>query len=127
MSKTWTTSGLGRPEAQTATLALRQLPQYVICAAMGLVGGSIGVAIAIGLAILPQELLAPEQTFSLGVVPLMVLASAAGTAVSWLFGRLAQCCLPRLVQNVYEKGLQVILVFSAFTSLLQTLLFFVQV
>jgi hypothetical protein len=35
--------------------------------------------------------------------------------------------VPNLLRNWGEQGLQVTLVFSIFTSLLQTLLFFVQV
>jgi hypothetical protein len=84
----------------------------------------VGVALAIGLVITLQLLLPPAYALSIGVVPLMVLAAIAGLLVSWLLGRLAYRSLPRLLDSSNDRGLQVILVFSVFTSLLQTLLFF---
>jgi hypothetical protein len=108
-------------------IVLRRLPQYVICAGLGMLGGAAGVAAAIGLAILVQLLLPPSVVFLPGIIPLMVLATVAGLGVSWLLARMMRHIMPGLLQDSPEKELQVILVFSVFTSLLQTMLFFARV
>jgi hypothetical protein len=82
------------------------------------------VALAIGLVISIQLLLPPQYVLSISVIPLMVIAAVAGLLASWLLGRLAYRSLPRLLGSSDDRGLQVILVSSVFTSLLQTLLFF---
>ncbi len=124
MSKAWIKRGTAATEAGITGLVLRQLPQHMVCAALGWVGGAAGVALAIGLVISLQLLLPPAYALSIGVVPLMVIAAIAGLLVSWLLGRLAHRSLPHLLESSDERGLQVILVFSVFTSLLQILLFF---
>jgi hypothetical protein len=59
-------------------------------------------------------------------VPLMVMATVAGLIASWLLCKLVRGSSLRLRRDRYEMGLQVSLVLSVFTSLLQTLLFFLQ-
>ena len=108
-------------------IVLRRLPQYVVCAGLGMLGGAAGVAVAIGLAILVQLLLPPSVVFQTGIIPLMVLATVAGLGVSWLLARMIGHIVPGFLQDSPEKELQVILVFSVFTSLLQTMLFFARV
>ena len=108
-------------------IVLRRLPQYAVCAGLGMMGGAAGVAMAIGLAILIQSLLPARAVFSPGIIPLMVAGVVAGLGVSWLFARAARHILPGLRHGSPEKELQVVLVFSVFTSLLQTMLFFARV
>ena len=106
---------------------LRRLAQYAVCAGLGMMGGAVGVAMAIGLAILIQLLLPAWAVFSPGIIPLMVMGVVAGLGISWLFARVARHILPGLRHGSPEKELQIILVFSVFTSLLQTMLFFARV
>ena len=108
-------------------IELRRLPQYAVCAGLGMLGGAVGVAVAIGLAILVQLLLPPSVVLQPGIIPLMVSATVAGLGVSWLFARMIRHVVPGLLNDSPEKELQVILVFSVFTSLLQTILFFARV
>lgn len=126
MSKAWVTRELGTPEPQTIVHVLRRLPGYTVCAILGLVGGAVGVALAIGLAILIQLLLPSGQVLSIGIMPLMVMAAVTGLIASWLLCKLVRCSSLRPRRDHYEMGLQVSLVLSVFTSLLQTLLFFLQ-
>ena len=108
-------------------IELRRLPRYAVCAGLGMLGGAVGVAVAIGLAILVQLLLPPSVVLQPGIIPLMVSATMAGLGVSWLFARMMRHVVPGLLNDSPEKELQVILVFSVFTSLLQTILFFARV
>lgn len=112
-----------RSKAQATTIGLRRLPQYVICAGLGLVGGATGVALAVGLAILTQLLLPPPTVFSPSAIPLVATATLAGLGASWLLGRVAHRILPSLLRASDELGLQVTLVVGVFVSLFQTLLF----
>jgi hypothetical protein len=121
------TTGEGRiSETQAIALEWRQVARYVICAVLGLVGGAAGVALAIGLAIAVQLRLPPSAAFSAGVPLLMVMAAGFGLAVAWLLTRAARGVVSILSPDVRERGLQVALVFSVFSSVLQTLLFFAQ-
>jgi hypothetical protein len=101
----------------------RQLPQYILCAILGLLGGAAGVALAIGLAIVSQLLLSPAVVFSPGVVLLALVAVVAGMGVSWLLSRLVRLIWPDLFYTSAGQGIQVMLIVSTFTSLLQTFLF----
>ena len=49
----------------------QQLPQYTICATLGLLAGATGVALTIGLAILVNLTLPPSALFAPGTIPLM--------------------------------------------------------
>lgn len=112
--------------------ALNRLPHYAVCIGLGLLGGAVGVAMAIGLAILIQLLMPPPAVFAPGVIPLMVTAVLAGLGVSWLIGHMARhhwmvrhrWRYPDLMDETSHRGLQVILVSSVFASLAQVLLFF---
>lgn len=123
-SKVLRTAETGTSKVEVMAIVLQRLPQYITCAGLGLLGGTVGVALAIGLAIVVQLLLPPPAIFWPGTIPLMVTAAVAGLGASWLIGRGAPRIVPNLLRNSGERGLQVILVFSTFTSLLQTLLFF---
>ena len=110
--------------------ALRRLPLYALCVGLGLLGGAVGVAIVIGLAILIQLQVPPPTVFAPGMVPLMVTAVTAGLGVSWLVGWMAHSSWvarhsrPDSMGNLSQNGLQVILVSSVFASLVQVLFFF---
>jgi len=95
---------------------LRRLPQYAANVGLGLVGGALGVAVTIGLAILIQLPLPAPTVFAPGIIPLMVGAALAGVLCSGL--------LRRVGRDSSGSGLQVTLVSSVFASLVQTLLFF---
>ncbi|MFC1976266.1 hypothetical protein ACFLXQ_07695 [Chloroflexota bacterium] len=113
------TAKTGESKERSMAVAQRLL-QYIICTGLGLLGGAMGVALAIGGAITIQSLLFPAAIFVPGVVPVAVAAVLIGLGVSWLFGWVANRILPGLF---YNSGLQVILIFSAFISLLETFLF----
>ena len=115
------------PRTHASAMAAQQLPQYAVWVGLGLVCGAAGVALAIGLAIIVQLLLPPPTVLAPGTIPLLVLATLSGLCIAWLLNRGAQRILPRLFHSAGEQGLQVILVSSAFASLLQTLLFFARV
>jgi hypothetical protein len=103
---------------------LRRLLRYAVCVGLGLLGGDIGVALAIGLAILIQLQLPPSTVFAPGVITLMVTAVLAGLGVSWLIGHVVarhSCDAPGIPS---QNGLQVILVSSVLASLAQILFFF---
>jgi hypothetical protein len=109
---------------QVTEFGLRWLPQRVICACLGLLGGAIGVVLTIGLAVLIQSLLSPRLIYSPDATQFTVIAAFIGAWVSWVLGRVAHRVSPSLSHSLYEQGMQVILVFSVFISLLMTFLFF---
>ncbi len=115
----------GLSKVQAVMIVLRQLPQYLTCAGLGLLGGTGGLTLAIGLTIVVQLLLPPSKIFLPGAIPFIVMAAAIGLGVSWLLSRATYRIFPGLLGDLDEQGLQVTLVFSTFTSLLQTVLFFV--
>jgi hypothetical protein len=115
----------GLSKVQAVIIALQRLPQYVTCVGLGLLGGAGGLTLAIGLVIVVQLLLPPAKIFLPGAIPFIVMATAIGLGVSWLLGRATCRIFPGFLGSLGERGLQVILVFSTFTSLLQAVLFFV--
>jgi len=122
------TTEAGMSDANAQGFALQQLPQYIICAGLGLLGGAIGVALAIGLTILINVLLLPPfEVFAPGVIPLMAGSALAGVGVAWLLSQIVNFILPGLFAALKESGLRVILIFSILASLLQTILFFAPV
>jgi hypothetical protein len=100
-----------------------ELPKYALCAGMGVVGGATGVALTIGLVIIIQGLLFPKLFFTPGSVGLTLAATAVGLGVTWLLSRAAHRIFPNLFDQLGEKALQVMMVLSVFTTLLQTFLF----
>ncbi len=112
------------PNAGARESAFWRMLRYAACVALGLFGGAMGVALAIGTAILIQLALPPSSVFAPGVVPLMVTAVLAGLGVSWLLNRLGRRSWPSLFDASSDRSLQVMLVSSVFASLLQTLIFF---
>ena len=118
------TTKVDRSEIGARESALHRLPQYAVCVGLGLMGGAVGVALAIGLAILIQLRLPPPAVFAPGVIPLMVTAVLAGLGASWLIGHTARHGWPSLLEDSSQNGLQVILVSSVFASLAQVLFFF---
>jgi hypothetical protein len=110
-------------EEPNKVIVRQRVSRYFICAQLGLVGGAIGVMLTIGLAIIVQALLPPTVIFSPSVILFMTTTALISVAVSWLFGQAAPRLLPRQFYDLNEQGLQVILIFSVFASLLQTILF----
>jgi hypothetical protein len=118
-----TTTRTNTSEEPVKVIVRQQLPRYFVYAQLGLVGGAIGVMLTIGLAVIVQALLPPTIIFSPSVILLMTIAALISVGVSWLFGQAAPRLLPRQFYDLNEQGLQVILVFSVFAGLLQTILF----
>ncbi len=116
----WIMSSKTRGMEVQPTVLLEQLCQYVVCAGLGLLGGAIGVAIAIGLALILQLWLSSTTMFSPGVVPLALIAVVTGLGVSWLLSWAAT----RILHTSFDQRvIQVMLIISGLTSLLQTFLF----
>jgi hypothetical protein len=111
-------------EARVKEVALHQLPRYALCAGLGLLGGAVGVALAIGLAVTIQLRTPPPTVFTPGVMPLMVTAVLAGLCASWLISQAACAGWPDLLDDPSQKSTQVILVSSVFASLAQVVFFF---
>jgi hypothetical protein len=117
-----TEAGMAGASAQGS--ALRQLPMYAICVLLGLLGGAMGVALVIGLAILINLTLPPSVSFAPGVIAFMAASALAGAGIAWLLGQAASFSWRELRQGLGETGLRVTLVFSVLAALLQSLLFF---
>ena len=104
--------------------ALQRLAQYTICSGLGMLGGAIGTASAIGLAIMAQLVLFPTSTSLPGLIPLNIVAVFLGLMASWLLGWIGFRIIPSLASsNLEEQGIQVILIFSGLISLLETTLY----
>jgi hypothetical protein len=116
-------SGMSAISAQGS--ALRQLPMYVICILLGLLGGAIGVALVTALAIQISLLLPPSLSFAPGVIPFMAAGALAGAGITWLLSQAASLNWRWLSPG--ETGLRVMLVFSVLAALLQSLLLFAPV
>lgn len=104
--------------------ALHRLAQYIICFGLGMIGGAIGTAAAIGLAIIAQLVLFPASTSLPGLIPLNATAIFLGLMISWLLGWAGYRIIPTL-SSCYssEQGTQVILVVGGLVSLLETTLY----
>jgi hypothetical protein len=118
-------AGMAGANAQGS--ALRQLPMYAICVLLGLLGGAMGVALVIGLAILINLVLPPSVSFAPGVIAFMAASALAGAGITWLLGQAASFSWREIRQRSGQTGLRVMLVFSVLASLLQSLLFFAPV
>ena len=92
---------------------------YAFCAAVGMVGGGIGVALAIGLMIIVAEI--STLVFDLNSVLLIGVAALFGLGVTWLFERMVRYLMPGL--NMSQRHQQVIFVFSVLIVLLQSFIF----
>ena len=103
-------------------IGLLRWVRYLLCAGIGLVGGTTGVTVAIGLTVMIQLLLA-TSVFLPGLIGLTIAATLAGLGASWLISRGARRILPDLFSQLDERAIQIIMVFSVLTSLLQTFLF----
>lgn len=111
-------------ESRDMTLVIWQrLPGYLVCTIVGSVGGAVGVALTLGLAIIVQTILSPAVIFWPGVIPMAIAAVVLGLGVSGLLGLMAHRMFPTLADNTNGQGMHVISIFSAFTSLLQVFLF----
>jgi len=92
---------------------------YVFCAAIGLVTGAIGVALAIGLMIIVTQISAivfdPNSYMLIGVAVLFSLA------ISWLVERMLRYVMPGL--DTSQRHLQVVFVFSVLIVLLEGFIF----
>jgi hypothetical protein len=118
-----TTSKTELPKDQILEAIKQQLPGQIFCIGLGLLSGTTGVAITIGLVIMIQELLFRMATFSPGVIGITIAATVAGLGVSWLLDQVAPRFLPGLYYNLAEDRLKLVMILSVFTTLVQALLF----
>jgi ABC-type lipoprotein release transport system permease subunit len=92
---------------------------YVVCAITGMIGGAIGIALAIGL------MIAVVQVFDIVFEPnsylLMGIAVLFGLGISWLLERVARTFLS--VLNSSPRHQQVIFVFAVLIILLESIVF----
>jgi hypothetical protein len=102
---------------------LQRISQYIILAAIGILGGAIGVALAIAAVIAIQLYFFPTTAFPPNATLLTLIATMTGAIISWLLGQGGRRFMSDIFQGLAEQGLQVILVFSILASLLQSLLF----
>jgi len=92
---------------------------YVFCAAVGMVGGGIGVALAIGLMIIVAEQSA--IVFELNSTLLIAVAALFGLGITWLLERVVHYVMTGL--NMTQRHQQVIFVFSMLVVLLESFIF----
>jgi hypothetical protein len=118
------TTSKTRESKERSIVILQELPHYLLGIGLGLLGGTLGVAVAIGLTIVVQSMLFPVMIFWPGAVPLTLMAVIAGLGVLWLISRLARLIWPDLFYISEEQGIRVMLIVSILTSLLQAILFF---
>ncbi|MEW5960779.1 MAG: hypothetical protein AB1801_23890 [Chloroflexota bacterium] len=110
--------------AEPAGQALvQQLAQQVVAAGLGILGGSTGVALAIAMAIVIQLSLPPTIKLPANIISITVAATLFGVGVSWLMNGLVRQLRPSLVHHSTDRGVQIVLIFSVLTSLLQGILF----
>lgn len=110
-------------EEQAAVYGLRKLSQYIIYAGVGILGGAVGVALAIAAAIVIQSLMPPLTTYAPNVIVLTLAATVIGLGISWLLGYGLHLISSDSPRNNDGRWLQVTIVFSVLTSLLQTILY----
>lgn len=100
-----------------------RLSQLTICVGIGMVGGTTGVALTIGLAVMIQSVLSPAVLFLPGTILLAIVTTLAGLGASWILGRIGYRIIPSLSTYSQEQKMQVVFVSSVLVSLLQTFLF----
>ena len=86
-------------------------------------GGAVGVALAIVAAIAIQSLMPPLTTYSPNVIVLALAATVIGLGISWLLGYGLHLISSGSSRNSEVLRLQVTMIFSVLTSLLQTVLY----
>ena len=118
-----TTTKTNMLKGRTPDITLARLPQYAICLGLGLLGGALGVAFTIGLTIIIQARLGPAAVFLPTAIPFTIIATLFGLAASWLLGRATDQFLSRPCCSSDRQGLQLIMIVSVITSLLESLLF----
>jgi ABC-type antimicrobial peptide transport system permease subunit len=119
--KPYYTTEVGVSEEGARDTVLRRLSLYAFCALLGLLGGAIGVTLAVGLAVLIQVLLPPPAVFAPGAIPLMLVAITFGLGFSWLLGRVSNLSWSA---DTDPNVMRVMVIFSVLAGLLQSLLFF---
>lgn len=110
-------------EEQVAVDGMRKLSLYIIYTGVGILGGAVGVAIAIAAAIAIQSLMPPLTTYSPNIIVLTLAATMIGLGVSWLLSYGLHLISSGSPGNSEMRWVQVAMVFSVLTSLLQTILF----
>jgi hypothetical protein len=120
---------LSTPKTQLSTQPAtttrgHHLYQYTVYTGLGLVGGATGTALAIGLAIIIQALLAADTVFWPNLVLLAFAAILLGWVAAWLLGKIAQWMVPSFARReAGQYSLHFSLVASALLSVIQTYLF----
>ncbi len=100
--------------------AIWRLSQVAFFTELGLLGGTVGVALAIGLAILLQSLVG---AFEPGAILITMMAVVIGLGATWLLSQVMRRVWPRLFGDWNNQALEMALVFGVFASLLQSVFF----
>jgi CheY-like chemotaxis protein len=95
--------------------------QYFVYTGFGLVGGAVGAALAIWVVVLSQRFIAPGDVFNPGMLQLMALTILMSVVVSWTLYYITNLTLPRLAQSLNGQALQVVLVSSIATGIIESL------
>jgi hypothetical protein len=98
------------------------MPKYVVFAGLGVIGGEIGTALAIGATIVVQALFSPATTLTLEIAPLALVAILLGVGTSWALAEALHRIWLRKYHAFKSQGLQVVLLASILTSLIQAVL-----
>jgi len=107
---------------QSITHFLQRMPKYVVFVGLGVIGGEIGTALAIAATIVVQALFSPATTFTLEIAPLALVAILLGVGISWALAEALYRIWLRKYNAFKGQGLQVLLLASILTSLMQTVL-----
>lgn len=110
-------------EFKKETSPTQLLTHYAICIGVGFLGGAIGVALTLALAIVIQSILSPTMLFFPGVVLTAIMAVLFGLGVSWLLAKVIHRIFLPKSDHLRTQGVKVILVFSTLASLLQAVIF----
>jgi hypothetical protein len=101
---------------------LQRIPQYLIFAGLGVIGGGMGTALAIGLAIVVQARVSATTTLTPEIIPLTLAAVLLGVGISGALAAILYRIWLRRYCAFKNLGLHVLLLVSVLTSLLQTVL-----
>lgn len=96
---------------------------YVIYTGLGLIGGTMGATLAIAVAVVIQTILPTSIVFSPGLFSLIILTILMSFLVSWWLRHAAKLIWPRLTHYLEGQALQIVLVASIATGIMEALIF----
>ncbi|MDX1523095.1 MAG: hypothetical protein R3264_15825 [Anaerolineae bacterium] len=112
------------PTSETSqTKIIQRFVQIMLCSGIGLLGGSIGVAITIVAAIVVQTLLFPAVVYVPEMAHFTIAATIIGVVVSWNLHRAAQYVLRNSLDRGSSYEMSNVMASSVLVGLLQSVLF----